>query len=337
MRQKLVETEAHLAQALEELKRLERDREQQPVQNGEFKVFSLRYLQVARAAEIIESMVDPGATRVAVDERTNSLVVFGAPDSMSVVEALLARLDVLGPDGGGEESSHGAAAESHSGAPRMLMVRVVWLADGLSENEGRRPEGVLPQGVVESLVKLGLDDPRIVTQTVNALAASSDVPMEFKAGVPVVLHGEHMHLQCLGHLRPTRGRQVEMELNISVPNCGVDVSGSLAAPLGHYTVLGTGNAIKPSSRRAMLEALRRQQEEERRMMEQSERQREQDEESSARREDRTRRDALLSQLEAAANADEGNDNSPFAFVVQVIEGQSFAAGESNGESDATAK
>jgi type II secretory pathway component GspD/PulD (secretin) len=57
------------------------------------KMFALRNAQAADLVLVIRTVLRNEPLTVAVDERSNSLVINGPPDSLSIVEALLVRLD----------------------------------------------------------------------------------------------------------------------------------------------------------------------------------------------------------------------------------------------------
>jgi hypothetical protein len=159
---------------------------------------------------------------------------------MPVVESLLTRLD--------EKSDRADAAKSSTSANEdeksSIMVRLFWLVDGLPEKEGSDPSKVLPASVIKATEKLGLEKPRLISQNVNSLAVGAK-PVEFSTNVPAVVNGEVTVLSCAGKVTWPGFDDVDLEMNISASGPGVNcqISGSLAAPLDHYTVLGTANSV----------------------------------------------------------------------------------------------
>lgn len=223
-----------------------------PLEEADIKVFSLRHVNAVQAAQTIDSLLGPGPVRVAIDERTNALIVAGKSESLTVIEALLLRLDQQAARSD-EESAVAAEAQRASQA-RSLLLRVFWLADGLSDDEGHDPAEFLPEAVTKALGRLGLDNPRLVTQTVNSLAhGERSSVVEFNSSVPVVLHSTPVQLSCEGSLESLGPEQVRLKVGINLPVYQINVNGSLVTPLGHYTVLGTANSVMPDS--ASMQAL----------------------------------------------------------------------------------
>ena len=50
-------------------------------------------MPAVKAAEVIDSLLGAGEARVAIDERSNSLIVAGKGESLTMIEAPLMRLD----------------------------------------------------------------------------------------------------------------------------------------------------------------------------------------------------------------------------------------------------
>ncbi len=284
-----------------------------PLEEADIKVFSLRHVNAVQAAQTIDSLLGPGPVRVAVDERTNSLIVAGKSESLTVIEALLLRLDAQAAQSA--EKTAAAADGRRAGDGRSLLLRIFWLADGLSEQEGQDPAEFLPTSVVKALGRVGLNNPRLVTQTVNSLAHGEHSSAVFNSSVPVVLRSMPVQLSCEGSLEWLGPEQVRLKVGINLPMLEIDVNGSLVTPLGHYTVLGTANSV-------MADAATRQ------AMEAEERRR------AERRQRESGRGGYgggyggggAAEDPAPSTAPQYN-TSHFAFVVQVIEGESFPAEE----------
>ncbi len=126
------------------------------------------------------------------------------------------------------------------------MLRIFWLAHGVQDLQSA--DDYLPRGVIESLAKLGLDDARVLTQTVNSLSAEEGGgAVEFSTNVPALLFQQPVTLTSSGTLNATTDSRAEVEIQLSVAGPGVssDLKGSLTTPLGHYMVLGTANSVIP--------------------------------------------------------------------------------------------
>jgi hypothetical protein len=215
-----------------------------PLKDAEIRIFTLQRMKAVQAAEMVQSLLDHQSVRIAVDERTNGLIVIGKKEPLLMVEALLQQLDqqAKSADGSQPPDAMGAAGATR----RTLMLRVYWLADGIEDLSAATD--YLPKGVVSSLAKLGMDDPRLVTQTVNSLSAEEGgASVDFSTNVPAILFGQPMMLTSKGGLSSTPQGQAEVDMDLSVGGPGVNcqLKGSLQTPLGHYMVLGTASSIVP--------------------------------------------------------------------------------------------
>jgi hypothetical protein len=254
MQRALAEREAQLAdrarrleEAMHQLAELEQSRELPPLDEAEIKVFALRNARAVQAAEIVDSLLGAGVVRVAIDERTNSLIVAGNGDSLKVIEALLLRIDEQA-----ELSPDPRAADADASVPRSLILRTFWLADALPEGQGQDPDDILPRSVLRAVEQLGLDEPRLVGQTVNSLSRDDNAGREvtFNSRVPAVVFQRFADYSCSGRVWPVHEDRIEVEVNLAVTINGgnvADLSGSLATPLGHFMVLGTANLVSPDS------------------------------------------------------------------------------------------
>jgi hypothetical protein len=235
LKRQLAAREAALSEAARELAKLERGRSLPPLL-GELKVFSLRSVPAKSAADAIESLFGVQDMRVAVDERTNTLIVFGKAEAVPKVEALLLRLD--------ENDQHRGGATGEPQSRRSLLLRLFWLADGLPEGEGSDPAEILPASVLRATQKLGLRKPRLVAQTVNSLAVGGADDVNFATSVPAVLAKQTVNLDCSGEIKLVRDDMAGLEMKIQVTmDVSCQVQGSLAIPLEHFMVLGTANSV----------------------------------------------------------------------------------------------
>jgi hypothetical protein len=69
-----------------------------------FKIFALKYANANAVVQTIQTLNDasPQDLRIAVDERTNRLIMSGRPDFIEEMEALIAQLDVPAPESTGK-------------------------------------------------------------------------------------------------------------------------------------------------------------------------------------------------------------------------------------------
>jgi hypothetical protein len=240
-RAQLAERERQLAEYSQQLAKFERASALPPLQNAQVKVFSLVNQSAAEAAKTLESLFGLQTLRIATDERANALIVMGTAETLPAVEALLMRLDQKADASGNPE---GTAAASPA-APRSLLLRIFWLADGLPEGEGQEPTDYLPRSVIKATERLGLNKPRLVTQTVNSLAVGAESAVEFSTSVPAIVFELPAGLNCSGQMRPLAQDRASLQVQIQVSGTSINcqLSGSLATPLGHYMVLGTANSV----------------------------------------------------------------------------------------------
>src|SRR4051812_25226594 len=169
-----------------------------PLQNAQVKVYSLSFAPVQEAATKIESLFGTQTLRIAADERTNSLIVYGTPDSLAALDALMSRIDEqANPGKKGDGSAQAGAA-----AARSLLLRVFWLADGLpKEHPEQNAADYLPKSVLQATKQLGLLSPQLVTQTVTSLAIGREDYVDFSTNVPALLNHQPTNLSSQGRLK----------------------------------------------------------------------------------------------------------------------------------------
>jgi len=107
------------------------------VSGGDIKIFALRYQQAGELAEIIETLIPPNEVTIAVDDRSQNLVVASSPDQMQQITHLIAALD--------------APPRGQSDIPQMLYR--IYMLELPSEHENLRPfsmelegTGLMPPG-----------------------------------------------------------------------------------------------------------------------------------------------------------------------------------------------
>jgi hypothetical protein len=93
------------------------------VSGGDMKIFALRYQQAGKLAEIIETLIPPNEVTIAVDDRSQNLVVASSPDQMQQITHLIAALDAPPP------------GEAH--VPQMLYR--IYMLELPPEHENLRP------------------------------------------------------------------------------------------------------------------------------------------------------------------------------------------------------
>lgn len=229
--------------AAKELQQRARDEANVKAVDGELRVFRLRYLSAAVASDSINDIF-PDATRISVDDRSNSLIVLGEPAKLSKIEALLMQLDGL-PQ---REKPAPATPADAEDANRSMLIKLFWLADGLAAGEGKDPTEALPESVLRAVNKLGVVEPRLVAQAVNSFVVRGREDGPFSSTLPVQLLQQEVVLKSRGSVLLS-DEVATLRINIDVQGNGIksDLGGSLTMPVGHFMVLGTSSSMIPET------------------------------------------------------------------------------------------
>jgi hypothetical protein len=204
--------------------------------NASIRAFKLRFIEPGEIGQALHMITAGSGPRVAIDERTNTLVIAGDDKQMQVVEQVVETLD---------QPSERLSDQ----LPDSLQIRMLWLLDNLEEHEGQPPEPpfVSPK-VTQALVKLGFQAPRVVCQQVTTLTLAKNRGGEFNFETPVLLHGNSSQFEGQGFVAPTAdGRRYSLSFTVSIrePNDvrNSQLTGSVVTPLAHYTVMGTNTLV----------------------------------------------------------------------------------------------
>ena len=252
----LAKTKELIGEILKENNQLAETRELPPLKDAEVRVFQLKNTKAAAAADKVDLLFGRQPLRIAVDEASNGLIVFGKAEAIPQVEQLIVKLDelaVAGRDGFNAVTVDRNLSKEPAATRRTLLLRVFWLANGVEGLDSA--DGYLPAPVIDSLAKLGLADPRLVTQTVNSLSVEEGgSPVEFSTNVPAILFEQPVTVTCAGTMGATTDNRASVDMQLTVGGIGVncDLKGSLATPLGHFMVLGTANSVIPEHQAMMV-------------------------------------------------------------------------------------
>lgn len=211
------------------------------------KVFSLVYLKPDEAGQVVRTIMGGEGLRIAIDERTNSLLIAGEDKQASIAEALLQKLDQPGAD------QKGKSAET-------LQLRLVWIVDGLPDSEGKNvePPYVSPQ-VLDGLVDLGFENPRVMCQQVCMLTLNKgNRGGQFQFQLPVLVQGNPWQFEGQGFIASDQSDRYSMQFNLNLKQPkqeGCQLSGSINTPLAHYNVLGTTTFVDEPQGGAMQQHL----------------------------------------------------------------------------------
>ena len=225
------------------------DAPMEPGEGQQVKVFHLMYSDAEIVAETVSGLMQAEDVTISIDPRTNSLIAKGPERTLEVMENLLLRLDEQ------EEREMGPQPST------TYHVRVVWLASGLPEGTGTEPAEDLG-GVLAELAKVSVTGVRQVGQVMVYTLSDG----EFQISASPMLDEGPTQMQIDGKLDQRQGtprldirltgtqityvpRRPDPLLASDRPKIEhkslIDLDTEIAAPLGHYVVLGVtpvGNA-----------------------------------------------------------------------------------------------
>jgi len=221
-----------------------------PAERGadrELKIFRLKYADPQETAAVVSRIFGKDDARIAVDARTSSILVDALPDTLRRIEAILSTLDTA------------ADKDAKKDAPATtLRVRVVWLASELPPDEGAKPADDLKE-VVGELSKVGVDGLHQLGQAI----VNTTPDGKFQVRCSPLLAGRPSELEISGILKLRQDTPIlNVQLSASqtepaaagAPGRGgpttkrlVELGTTIAAPLGHYVVLGVTPVEKMTS------------------------------------------------------------------------------------------
>jgi hypothetical protein len=161
------------------------------------RVYQVKHADVSLVFQVLETMLAGQRARMAVDKKTNSVVIAAPEDVLKSAAELIQTLDVP------EAARRGA----RPGAP--CQFRIVWLASGLSSKDAPAPADEL-KPVVEQLADLGIKDVRQVgPMVVNTLAEG-----QFQVRCSPLFEGAPAELTVEGKL-DAKTEPVQLSLRIA--------------------------------------------------------------------------------------------------------------------------
>jgi hypothetical protein len=192
-------------------------------------VYHLKYAQAQEAADVVSHvMMDAGLLQIAVDARTNTLLIRAPEAQLRVIAQILEVLDTPERRGSPEP------AEASTGQQRRLVL--YWLASGPDfETNKLVPSHLEP--VVEELEGMGIQNVQLVSRSVAALDGGS---VSLRSTVSA---GNYRSLDLVveGLLTSKREDTPRLDLNVRATHAD-DVSHvetTITAPYDHFVVLGT--------------------------------------------------------------------------------------------------
>ncbi len=215
----------------------------------EYKTFKLVNAQARDLAEVISTFLGPD-DKIAVDERTNSILVEAPQGTLLFIDAILTKLD--------ETADRNL---KKYGPEATFRVRVVWLASGLSRDDAADPSADL-KDVLDLLRLMGVKDLRQVGQVI----VNSTPDGRFQIRCSPILNQRSSDLEISGEFdqqQETPTLKIELSASqVEVPPATtdgwdrrrgperktlVDLQTVIAAPLEHYVVLGVAPVEKMTS------------------------------------------------------------------------------------------
>ncbi len=194
---------------------VERPVEKPPTQ---LKVFNLQYANAHMAAELLTQVMDSNTPfRAAIDERTNSLLISGSRDSLSVVENLLSVIDRDAPDG----SSRTEAQDEKS-----YRIHIDWLLTG----DVGQPIPARLNEVTMALKNHGIDGLQLAAATITSVQA--DINPQFQLSCSPLEND--VNLEISGSLIPKAGSNPGLQIEVTAEQKR-EGSRSSAKQLGHLS------------------------------------------------------------------------------------------------------
>jgi hypothetical protein len=190
----------------------------------ETKIFQLKVLQPDKhLEEVLRLVFGQGNARFAVDRDRKFVVVHGDAKSLETAAVLLQRLE--------------DQVAVKPKPPEEVQVRVVWLATGLDRKDAAKPPRDLAD-VLEELARIGIEDPRLVSQTVINVLGYNPFDMEgsakLEASCRFTVSGQFIDL--VPGERPVLQITINATDEGSKPVCRIQTQ--IKAPPGHSVVLG---------------------------------------------------------------------------------------------------
>ncbi len=200
------------------------------------RAFPLKYVRPEEVAQALHGITGAQGPKIAIDERTNTVLLAGTSKQIDVAKQLIESLDQP------SKSQQNKVADT-------LQLRIAWLIDELPETEGKAPsEPVISSPVLQALQKLGFDAPRVVCQQLTTLTIQDNRRGGFHFEVPVLIEGRAWQFRGEGTVTPTGDGRYAVEFNTFVqqPNNPQtsQLGGSIFTPLAHYTVMGTTTFVE---------------------------------------------------------------------------------------------
>jgi hypothetical protein len=206
--------------------------ESKPAELSELTVYHLKNAMAQDVAQTLSQITVGDPAKIAVDSRSNSLIVLASKDLHTKVSSIVQQLDV--------DSSNNRRVKFGP-----LTVRVIWLASGMG-SAGTLPKDLGP--VVDELKGLGIGDLELAGQM---LINVGDTKQRFSVRSTPELK-QPCGFQFEGSFAPRESGNPTMQIRIdctampegrtwanSPTNSLASLQTNIETPMGQYVVLGT--------------------------------------------------------------------------------------------------
>ena len=202
-----------------------------PLENGKLHAYRLQHIDPALLAETLESFLGTSQLRLVPDVDNNILLTYASEQVSEQISNLVKVLDA-------ENDPNASPSMAESEKAQSLLIRLFWLADGFGTDE---PRDYLPLAVIQAVNQLGLREPQLVSQSAAALACKQGEEREFEFRFPALFGGQTLQFESQGSLMLSGQPQLNLHVRVHSDPVPIELAGTLSAPLGHYMVLGTAN------------------------------------------------------------------------------------------------
>jgi hypothetical protein len=207
-----------------------------PAPQPTLKVFQLANAQAQELALVLRGIL--ADSRLAVDERTNSIIISGEDERLNMASALIERLDSV---------ANPPALPATQLDRQAVQVRVVWLVSGLQGERAAPAKDLEP--VVGALAQLGIEDLRVVANSLVNVSGKDftllgtpvlDAPTRFEVTgtldwAPPM---QHPKLALDLDVREDRDGSPHAKDAQAAPRSLVSLASTIDAPFGQFVVLG---------------------------------------------------------------------------------------------------
>lgn len=239
---KVQSLEEALHEAHEELERQRKETPEAASDDGIMR-FKFKYVDAREIEQRIHQLLDDQPIRFAVGPSPDSLIVRADEKTLKRITKLIEGMDQ-------------PVQEKQESVPELpsVSVKLLLLTEGDVSSNAAHASEVLPESVIDGLQQIGLKDPHVVMLNTTTVAPESSTSNHFEMSQPGAIFDEWFRLNAVGEMKVLQKGNLQLKLHAAleckrrlgaqvqfVNEC--EIAGSLLIPIGHYTVLGTGNYL----------------------------------------------------------------------------------------------